>query len=302
MPVISMSVVEPAAGIHRDSRVAEFAVDEQLAAFDAGRAGIAARAREGEHAPALLRDCAGAADDARVGRVIGPVEDERAVVCQRRNAEHAGRAADADLKRAAGVQIDGAVGTLRKRAANGHEATRHGERAGSAEADCEIAAIGPRAATDRGRADTAGAGADRAGRVADIAAGHVQRAGAGNTNAETAAIGPRAARYRGGADAAGVVAEIAKCIGDAAAVHVERAGAVEADVEVAAIRPRAAAHRGRAVAANARAEIAGFVGHVSASDHCKRGGASCGEDEKSCVPFSLRPLSLPLPSAASVDA
>jgi hypothetical protein len=56
--------------------------------------------------------------------------------------------------------MDRAASAPQERAADGHEAARHGERAGAAaadEADGQVAAIRPRAARYRGRADAAGA-------------------------------------------------------------------------------------------------------------------------------------------------
>ena len=156
---------------------------------------------ERQRAGALLCDRTRTADDARVGVGIRPVEDERAVVRERVYAEHAGCAPNADLERAAGVEVDRAVGAPRERAHHRHEAARHGERADAVSAD-ENADIGPRAAAHRGGADAISAMvAENGVRVRNAAAAHVQRAGASEADVDVAAIGPRAARYRGRADA-----------------------------------------------------------------------------------------------------
>ena len=237
---------------------------------------------ERERAAALLRDHARAVDGARVGRGIGAVEDESAVVRERRHSEYAGRAANTNLERAAEIQIDRVIGALRERTPHRHEAAAHGERAGAGVADNQIAAIGPRAARHRGRAVATGVVAEIAVCVGDAAPGHVQRAGAVVADAEVVVNGPRAAAHLGRADAAGQVAENAVEAGNAAAGHVQHASALVANVEAVASGPRAAAHRGRAAAADQVAEIAVCAGDAAAA-YVQRAGALVADGEVAAI-------------------
>ena len=58
------TAAEQAGGVHRDGCVVELAVDEQPAAIDCSRAGVGTAAREREGAGASLGQAAGATEDA----------------------------------------------------------------------------------------------------------------------------------------------------------------------------------------------------------------------------------------------
>ena len=158
---------------------------------------------------------------------IGTVEDQRAVVGQRRDAKNAGCASNTDLECATRVEVDRAESALRERTAHAHKPAVHIERAGAGAAYREVATVGPRTARHRGGSDTTGGIAESASglakhavRVADIAADHVECAGAAGADGETATVGPRAARYRDGAAASCAGAKNAARAGDPAAGHV----------------------------------------------------------------------------------
>ena len=175
----------------------------------------------------MLRDSTIPTDDTSVGRGIGTVEDERAVVRESVHAKHAVRAADADLERAARIQIDRAVRALGQRTGHRHEAAIHRERAGAVvDADFEVTSIGPRAARYCHGAGAAVITDNALPAVGDSAAADVERAGAADAVADGEIVvrGPRAARYRDRADAEEVVADNARPVGDDATGHVQRAG------------------------------------------------------------------------------